>query len=66
MSKTIAKNFNCTLINKPVVVNLTYQDTGGLGSNEDLVLVKRDCQRVRQCALSGLYEKCPLKVLPFE
>lgn len=65
--KTIQKKFKCDLTNKIATIDCTYQAVSGIGSDEvSYVPSKRKCQTDRQCAVSGLYDNCPLKGIPFE
>lgn len=65
--KTIPKQFKCSLANKTVIVDCTYQAVSGMGSDEiSYVPSKRKCRTDQQCAVAGLYDNCPLKGTPFE
>lgn len=65
--KNVPKQFKCSLTNKTVIVDCTYQTVSGMGSDEvSDVLLKRRCRTNQQCALAGQYDNCPLKGVPFE
>lgn len=65
--KIVPKPFKCSLTNKTATIDYTYQAVSGTGSDDvSYIFSKRKCQTDRQCALAGLYEKCPLKDTPSE
>jgi len=67
MIKTIPKLFKCSLMKRTVTIEDTYQDAGGTGDGgTHCELVKRRCLHEQQCAQSGSYRDCPLKVVPPE
>jgi hypothetical protein len=54
---------HCQTTQKIAIVEITYFETGGLGSSEasGSVISKRRCLSEKECFLNGIYDQCLLR-----